>query len=448
MALGKKRSIIKHSSAIQTSGEASLLERKTWNVLLLNAYDDLKDRDVFEISIGELNKALKFNSNDYEMLKEALKVLNRTQVEWNILEKDREVEWEVTTLLAGVKIVNGVCYYSYNPLIKDRLSNPKIYARLSLFEQNLIKGKYSLILWELFKDYIGIGYTGWIPIEDLRKLLGLKEGEYTEFKILNRDIIKRAITELNKVSVIYIDPKNGIEKKREGRNIVALKFIIKANKKNVEKIPKLEAAWNADEKQMPLPFEKVHNRELLRVLTEEFELNEKEAVKFIKSKDEFNIEQNLQFVRFYRDEGKIKESIKGLTIKALNENIQLDSKQKEKAASSKEVDEKNRRKEALEHIKRNVQIKRNEIFKQKEFELSEEELGRLKESFEKYINEGGYGETFKAQFKTQGEKTRLYKGNWYYYLRSKILPPEIEEFRKYAEEKGFDYDKLKAEFES
>ena len=62
MALTGKREILKHSGAIQTSGEASLLERKTWNILLLNAFDDLKKKDRFEVSISDLCRWLRLST--------------------------------------------------------------------------------------------------------------------------------------------------------------------------------------------------------------------------------------------------------------------------------------------------------------------------------------------------------------------------------------------------
>lgn len=438
-----KRTIIKHSSAIQTSGEASLLERKAWNVLLMNAFDDLKDQEVYKISIGDLNKALRFNSNDYGKLRDTLKTLNRTQVEWNILDKDKEVEWEVTTLLAGVKIINEVCYYSYNPLIRERLGDPKIYAKLSLFEQSLIKGKYALILWELFKDYLQIGQTGWIRIEDFRKLLGLRKDEYSAFKALNRDVIKKVITELNKKSVIYIDPKEGVLRKKEGRKIVALKFIIQHNDENVGKIKKLEAKWDINERQLTLPLnhgslpveeneevnKEVRNIELLNSLINEFQLTEEKAIQILKEKDEYQIYENLEYVRDWKAKGKVKTSLSGLTIKAIDGNYQLKDKKKVDKSALK----KNQRKQILEEIRTHVLKQRQIQFVEKEALLSDQEKEQFKAEFE---------EEFKDELLKKKPKKNIYDGHFLFYIRSKLLPPEVDDLRAYAKSKGFDYEEL------
>ena len=457
MALSGKREIIKHSSAIQTTGEASLLERKAWNILLLNAFDELKNKDAFEITVKDLSRWLRFNSNDHELLKSAIRNLVTTSVEWNILEKDKKVGWEITTLLAGAKIIDGVCIYSYNPLIKDRLSDPSVYARLNAFEQSLLKSKYSEILWEYCKDYIGIGGTPWISIETIRKMFGIKKGEYSDFRDFNKRIIKRAVKEINDVSSVHIDPKEGVLKKREGRKISYLKFIIKSNTKNIPRIKKLEDAFRRKleqdaaklkQKTLPFPGLNIQNVELLKILTEEFELGYDEAENFLKTKDEFQLEANLEYARHWRDEGKIKDNLRGFTVRAIEKNWQLAKDQKEKIKTDKKVDEKAKRKAAFDHISQEIQIRRNEIFKQKEADLLEEELNKHKKAFAEHVNQGAYGENFKSQFKRTGEKTRLYKGHWYFYLKSKLLPPEIEDFKKYAKEKGFDYDELKAEFGS
>lgn len=90
-----KKEVIKHSSVIQISNKINFLERRSWNVLLANAFDDLKEKDIFEISIKKLAEILEYDSNNMEYLKNILRRLNITQIEWNILNKDKKMEWGV-----------------------------------------------------------------------------------------------------------------------------------------------------------------------------------------------------------------------------------------------------------------------------------------------------------------------------------------------------------------
>ena len=79
-----------------------------------------------------------------EYLKGALKALVGYKVEWNVLDKDNKWEWGVTTLLAEARIKDGVCTYAYGPMLRERLHNPNIYARISLSRACRVTGIRSI----------------------------------------------------------------------------------------------------------------------------------------------------------------------------------------------------------------------------------------------------------------------------------------------------------------
>jgi hypothetical protein len=56
-----KRDVIKHSAAIQIQNNVTLLQRRAWNVLLANAYDELPIQDIHQISVQRLMMSLEFN---------------------------------------------------------------------------------------------------------------------------------------------------------------------------------------------------------------------------------------------------------------------------------------------------------------------------------------------------------------------------------------------------
>jgi hypothetical protein len=97
---------------------------------------------------------LGYDSKDENHLKAALKTLATCAVEWDTLDKDGSPDWGVTTLLAQARIRNGTCSYAYSPLLRERLHNPKVYARISLSLQNEFTSKHALALYELFVDYL------------------------------------------------------------------------------------------------------------------------------------------------------------------------------------------------------------------------------------------------------------------------------------------------------
>ena len=127
-----KTEVIKHSAAIHIENKVSLLQRRAWTILLAHAYDRLPSQDVYSVSVKTLSDKLGYDSKDNRHLKAALRALATCAVEWDILDKDGVHDWGVTTLLAQARIRGGVCTYAYSPELRERLHNPKAYARISL----------------------------------------------------------------------------------------------------------------------------------------------------------------------------------------------------------------------------------------------------------------------------------------------------------------------------
>ena len=226
MLLADIKEVIKASPAIQIQGKITHLQRRAWNVLLANAYNELPDKEIHRVSVAELAAKLGFNSNNEDYLKDALRELRACEVEWNILGKNNKEEWGVAGLLADARIVDGICRYSFSPQLRLKLHNPRMYSRLNLRLQNEFKSQYALILWEVCFDYFdvhwGQGETPFIPIETFRELLGVESNEYSEFKDLNKKVIKAAIKEINDLTDYFIE----VEQKRIGRKVAELKFRI------------------------------------------------------------------------------------------------------------------------------------------------------------------------------------------------------------------------------
>src|SRR5690349_9198585 len=54
--LKNKKEVIKHSAAIQSENRFGLLERRAWNWLLANAYDELPTAETHSITVADLMK--------------------------------------------------------------------------------------------------------------------------------------------------------------------------------------------------------------------------------------------------------------------------------------------------------------------------------------------------------------------------------------------------------
>ena len=226
MNLAKINEVIKASPAIQIQSKISLLQRRAWNVLLANAYNELPDKEIHSVSVVELAAKLGFGDGNQEYLKEMLRSLRSCEVEWNLLNKDNKQVWGIAGLLASVEIEEGICSYEFPKPLRLKLHNPRVYAKLNLRLQNRFRSRYALVLWEVCFDYFDTdrdqGETPFIPLEVFKGLMGLEKDEYPIFKELNRNVIKPAIKEINDLTDYHVE----IEQKRLGRRIGELKFRI------------------------------------------------------------------------------------------------------------------------------------------------------------------------------------------------------------------------------
>ena len=253
MNLAKINEVVKASPAIQIQSKISLLQRRAWNVLLANAYNELPNQDIHHVSMVELAAKLGFDSKNENYLKEVLRELRFCEVEWNLLNKDNKQVWGVAGLLASVEIEDGICTYAFAPHLRLKLYNPRVYAKLNLRLQNRFKSQYALVVWELCYDYFDAdrdqGETPFVSLETFRELLGIESDEYPAFSIFNRAVIKPAISEINKETDYFIE----VDQKRKGRRIAELKFRIT----KVKQIPIQESLFPDIENLPPVAIELV-----------------------------------------------------------------------------------------------------------------------------------------------------------------------------------------------
>ena len=357
MNLAKINEVIKASPAIQIQSRISLLQRRAWNVLLANAYNELPDKDIHSVSIVELAAKLGFGDGNREYLKEVLKSIVDCKVEWNVLDKDKEEEWGVASLLAEVRIRDGICFYQFPHTLRLKLHNPRVYAKLNLRLQNRFKSRYALVLWEVCFDYFDTdrdqGETPFIPLEVFKGLMGLEKDEYPVFKELNRNVIKPAVKEINDLTDFYVE----VEQKRIGRKIAELKFRIT----KVKQISLQESVFPDIENLPPVAIELV-----------QAEIDRKMAQQIADAEWDFVNPQKLSPPGTYADflayiAEKIEMSLSavgvknraGYIVEAIRENYQDPEIQKEREVRAEKVREKE-----LEDLMAEFKIKRNNILRQ------------------------------------------------------------------------------------
>ena len=349
--------VIKASPAIQIQSKITLLQRRAWNVLLANAYNELPNTDIHHVNVAELARKLGFNSKNEDYLKETLEALVNCTVEWNILGKDKKQEWGTASLLAWVLIKDGICSYEFARPLRLKLHNPRVYAKLNLRLQNRFKSQYALILWEVCFDYFDAdrdqGETPFILLETFRELIGIGDREYQTFKALNRDVIKPAIKEINDLTDYHVE----VEQKRLGRKIAELKFRIT----KVKQLPVQESL-----------FPDIENLPLVAVELIQAEIDRNMAMKIADRDWDFVSPEKLPEPGTYPDFlGYVAEKIEmsldaavvknraGYIVEAIRENYQDTEVQKAREVRAEKVREKE-----LEDLTAEFRVKRNNIIRQ------------------------------------------------------------------------------------
>lgn len=241
---GTSNVLIKHLSAVHSSSSLTTMQRKTYNILLKNALKNIHEDRIHSISIKDLKEALGWSekSNTNDDLKERLKELGRTQVEWNILEKDRKNKWTASTLLADVSIKGSDVFYSYSLSLQGVLSSPNVYAKLNMEIQKLLTNKYALIVWEVICGDLSVksqnkAVSDWIQYGKVLDLLDLKGSCYEKrYALFRSQVMAVAVTEINEKS----DMKVRVEEQTENRTIKALRFITERKGSQTTIAPEIE----------------------------------------------------------------------------------------------------------------------------------------------------------------------------------------------------------------
>lgn len=222
-----EKEVKKHVAAVRVGDAVGLLARKTWNVLLLNAYDNLLTQDFHKIKVTDLCEITGCNTRNYKNLAEVLGNLMTTNVKWDIGGGCRQngtwiKNMGMSTMIASAIIEDGVVVYEFSKRLSKLLYNPEIYQRISIAQQKLFKSASSLALWENCIRFTGVGSTGLIELLEWRELLGATAKTYDQYKDFNKFVISPSVKEINQVSTIEIQPFF----KKAGRKITHIGFTV------------------------------------------------------------------------------------------------------------------------------------------------------------------------------------------------------------------------------
>jgi len=227
---------------VPTKDRITILARKVYNVMMHYAQEQGVEQPLYRVRLRDVVSGIDFNSNNTDVIKEHLRQMVTTKVEWQSPTKGEGAKWAVSALIAHAELstARGEVFmeWSYAINIKHEILDPQRYARISLAFQSEFKSMPGLALYEICSRYIdnpsGLTarqhWTWWRPV-----LTGCPEnqvGIYAQWKYFNRDVIKKAVLEVNQITDLEVAV---IEHAGKGRAVGDLQFSVK--KKKQVKLP-------------------------------------------------------------------------------------------------------------------------------------------------------------------------------------------------------------------
>ena len=192
----------------EISESLKLVDRRIFNVLLANAWDNIKEPVFHTVRLHELRGTDKDNARPRDSLKRLMQVV----IAFDVIEDGikREV---LTHLLGDCKLDHnpyGLAYYSFSDSMRKMLVLSSVFARLRRDLIYQFRSKYALTLYEMLQKRINLSHktSDNFTIDEIRQKLGVAKEINKIYRDLNTNVLKPAVIEVNGLSDIAcsIDP--------------------------------------------------------------------------------------------------------------------------------------------------------------------------------------------------------------------------------------------------
>jgi len=202
------------------SGLLTLADRRLYNYLLHNAFDQLTKKSTFTIQMSDLEGVFASHEPSIDRLKESLTRLLRLLVEIEA-QQNKEKIWLVSNLLSKISIdeLNRTLSYSYPDICRELLTDPATLERCLI--QAHFEHKYSQQIYEILAlAAFACNTELTIEITDLRSRLNIPDNALKNFSDLHRFVLLPALNEIN----AYASFASKFDMIRKGRKVTHLCF--------------------------------------------------------------------------------------------------------------------------------------------------------------------------------------------------------------------------------
>lgn len=219
----KALQVTKSNHLVEASYSLSLQEQRLL-LACLAKIDPRKDpQKTMIITASEFSQMMGIDMSHAhrELYKAADKIYNQS-ITIDNSEQAEEFRW-VQHKIKSHKGEGKITITWSDPVLKYISQLKARFTTYKLHHITQLQSPYSIRLYELLMQFNSTKERV-INVDDFRNILKLEE-KYAQFKILNRDVIKPAVKELNQRSDLVIT----YETIKQGRNVVALAFEFKQN---------------------------------------------------------------------------------------------------------------------------------------------------------------------------------------------------------------------------
>jgi hypothetical protein len=222
-------------------GKFSLLSRRIYNAFIFRAQEVGKTgveapadvpgfEDYYWIRMADLCANTEYTSRDYEFFKEHAEALQNIKVE-----ATSDKMWASERLLAGLTIFNtsglrnkgGTVFigFAFPPQVREKVLKPDTYTKLSLYYQAVLRSAHSLALYEVCRRYATspshlTNRDSWQEWYHVLSGNSIKDVVLPEYKYFKRDMILKALTEINSVTDIDVE----LIETKKGRKVEDIQF--------------------------------------------------------------------------------------------------------------------------------------------------------------------------------------------------------------------------------
>jgi hypothetical protein len=227
---------------VPKTGRITAVARRAWNVLLCKAQAIGLVQEIFTVPLKEVLVGLDFNSNNLSLVKDHLRSMVTTPVEWQSPTTGEGPAWTVCGMLAEAKLhkERGEVWlsWSYAVSMRHELLDPDVFAKLSLEIISQLTSHAAIVLYEVGTRYKEVGKTArqpfkwWMPV-----LIGRpfdERMEKMEYRIFKRDVLRPAMAQVNTVTDIEVD----LVEHKSGRFVTDLQFQVRKKPQRSLSLPK------------------------------------------------------------------------------------------------------------------------------------------------------------------------------------------------------------------